>query len=94
MNLERWTDERLDDLSDGVKYTRDGLMRLAVFERDLAEVRDTGNACLERINEVDQKFDDYKDEIVRNRRSDMRWLVATVLTASGIVVTALGIWLG
>ena len=108
MPLQRWSDDRLDDLLARVDANTEQLRRLtdvmvqqAQMTERLEDLSEDTRTCLSEIRQMArdqaQKEDAQRQreiEIRRERIVDRRWLIGTALTVSAIVVAALGVFLG
>lgn len=91
----RWPDERLDDLADSVRS-------LDSTVREIAEVtvitRERAAAAIKRSTECVKIVDDLelylrnRDEAqAKERKTDRRWLVGTVLSSAGLIIAAVSL---
>jgi hypothetical protein len=99
--LIRWSDDRLDDLwreVQGLSDMREEIIRIDVRTSSGAT---TQAECLRKLEALElrmnlrdeQRLEERKAQ-AQERKADRRWLVLTLLTVAGLIIAALGIFLG
>jgi hypothetical protein len=99
--LIRWSDDRLDDLwreVQGLSDMREEIIRIDVRTSSGAT---TQAECLRKLDALElrmnrrdeQRLEERKAQ-AQERKADRRWLVLTLLTVAGLIIAALGIFLG
>jgi len=95
LNLDRWNDERLDDLAADVRSLNRLPERMSLVERELINVSKDTQEVLERVKaEAAERRKDRQNLLereklqARERKKDRQWLVGTGLAASSLVVAA------
>lgn len=99
--LERWNDERLDDLAAQVKRNgeridkflemREAMTRLQGHVENAEAIATRALAELTAMKEKAERRDkDQHDE----RKADRRWMVGTILVTAGLVLAAVRLFLG
>ena len=99
--LERWTDDRLDDLAAKVEQAMKIQDKLSDLEIQFLTVRVQNETCLDEVRHIRQAQDaerthreEREDEMRKERKSDRKWAATTILAVLVLVITALGIFLG
>jgi chromosome segregation ATPase len=94
----RWTDERLDDFAKRIearlKRVEDVNDRLTRVEGKVDDSRDDLREIKSDLRLAETERAEEREKRDRERRENIRWLVGTVLAATTIIVSAIGIFLG
>ena len=99
--LERWTDDRLDDLAERVNTLMRMQEKIAAMEIQLVQVHAQSTQCLDelrlmrRAQEVAEEHRLERDEAQRQeRKQDRKWAIATIIAVLTLVIGALAVFLG
>ena len=89
--LERWTDERLDDLAAEVHRMGAVVDGIAAMRVELVAVAKDAVACRNNVHKLRNDWMAAAAREQARRVSDRRWMIGTVLTSAALVIAALGI---
>lgn len=99
--VERWNDDRLDDLAAQVKTNTNQLLTLGDIRGELIDLRgqmramgEDSHECLTDLRQLKKDLDLRAIEQHKERKADRKWVVATALTTAGLIIAALAIFLG
>jgi regulator of replication initiation timing len=97
----RWNDERLDDLANEFRSLRDIPKALAEQTVEMRSVKSDMDALFEQNRELKGEFEEYRKELRQEaekrrieRKSDMRWIIGTIIAAGGLIIAAVGLLVG
>jgi regulator of replication initiation timing len=99
--LNRWSDDRLDDLAQVVRSLGEQLTTIVDMRAEMAGlnqkvsdvIQDT-HSCVTSLEKLKTDLDNRAKEQAKDRKSDRRYMVATLLTTASIIVAALAIFWG
>jgi hypothetical protein len=94
MELVRWNDERLDDLAQEVRRNADVREQIVQLRAQVQTASETAGRAVVKLEELEEHLAESARTQHRERVSDRRWMIATLLTTAGLVIAALGIFLG
>jgi uncharacterized protein Yka (UPF0111/DUF47 family) len=99
--LNRWSDDRLDDLARTVRTLAEQVTSLVDMRAEMAglsqkvtDVSENTHSCVNALEKLKTDLENRSKEQSKERKADRRWLIATLLTTAGIIVAALAIFLG
>ena len=99
--LERWNDDRLDDLAGRVSTLLRLQDKITEMEIQLVQVNGHSTQCLAEIQAVRKAQEDAErlrekreEEQRRERKSDRKWAITTLVAVLALVITALAIFGG
>lgn len=93
---ERWSDDRLDELVGRVKKLEARVEelpgtheRLKNVEGSVVAVGRNLDGLVAKLELREQETQKARQEALKERKSDRRWLIGTVFTSAGFIITAL-----
>jgi hypothetical protein len=99
--LDRWNDDRLDDLHAQVRGATKRLETMENIRGELIELRtnlhsvaEDAGQCLLDLRQLKLDLDKRAVDQHKERKADRRWVIATALTTAGLIIAALAIFLG
>jgi CHASE3 domain sensor protein len=87
-------DARIDDAFDEIRVNRDLPRAVAEMAVQLKYIGNGIRDCLEAQEKLDERFEKYVKEQDTLRRATFRWVFGSVLAATGLVLTAVGLLVG
>lgn len=90
----RWNDDRLDDLAGSVQVMRDLPQAVAKIGVRMDDARDDVNRLGSKVQSYIDEQRDVEKQRRRDRKSDFRWVVGTVLASASLVIAALALFVG
>lgn len=100
--MERWNDDRLDDFYEEFRRMVVIVERVGSIETSLARVAEDAASCRASLHKVrsdmtatalqlanDRRAD--REAELDRRKKDRRWLIGILLSATAIVVAAMGV---
>jgi hypothetical protein len=98
--MERWTDDRLDDLAYQVKSLQgevDGLtnMRISLAEvaKDASEARHAAQSCASAVDSLKADMRRVAKEEHDDRLAARKYYVTTLVAVAGLIIAALAVFL-
>jgi hypothetical protein len=99
--LIRWNDDRLDDLARQVQRNGQQLEENAKIREELVKVRERlanvsgdTHSCITELRQLKGELDRRAQVQHEERKADRKWMIGTVLVTAGLVIAALGVFLG
>jgi predicted RNA-binding protein with PIN domain len=91
-------EQRLTDELEHLRVLRDDLRRvpedLAITKERAATAIRSSRECLSAVERVESTIQQREREQSKERKSDRRWLIGTVLTSAALIIAALGLLVG
>jgi len=105
--VQRWNDDRLDDLArrvdehgDHLKALTEIMVQQAELKQKLSDLAEDTSSCLSSLQEItrewrqrEQAQRDREETQRKERKADRRWLVGTAILVCSIIIAALGVFL-
>jgi cell division protein ZapA (FtsZ GTPase activity inhibitor) len=99
--IQRWNDERLDDLATKVRDNTGRLDQYINLKTELVDLRGhVENAeriaveALTAINLMKDKIEAREKSQRDERKADLRWMIGTLLVSAGLIVAAVRVFTG
>lgn len=93
---DAWSDERIADAFrhlEGRMRSVEGVnTRLTSLETEMSFLRSDSQECTTEIKSLRGVIDSRRDEERKERRSSIRWTIATGLSSAGLVITAIALF--
>jgi chromosome segregation ATPase len=91
MTDDRVLERRMEKLQETVSELSS---KLAVIEERVNSAIVSVNTCLSKYEDLDEYLHRREEYQLKERKSDRRWLVGTVLSSAALVIAALGVLRG
>lgn len=86
--------ERVNVLTDEMRAMRDVPAKLAEIAVEFRNLSTDVGGCFDAIRESETKRELREEQQRRERKSDRRWMVGTILTSAALVIAAVGLLVG
>lgn len=93
-DLQRWNDDRLDDLAVTVRNNSAQINALSDLRTQLVGMKDDLHEFVSELRELKRDLGTRAEVQRQERKADRRWMTGTILATASLIIAALAIFLG